>query len=112
MSIDPTAASIERGIAERERLAREVMRLERALAQAHTDNQVLTAERDGLRASSHDVDEMKAELSRLRKIADDADRAADKGYDQAVRDIRDHFKNQTNIEAVNTIENIWMKERA
>jgi len=110
--IDPTAASIERGNAEREELRDEVTRLERALAQAYTDNQVLTADRDGLRAASQSVEETKAELFRLRKIADDAERAEDKGYDQAVRDIRDHFKRQKDLEVVRTIESLWLKERA
>lgn len=112
MSIDPTTAAIERAIYERETLLAEVLRLERALAAAYTDVQVLTADRDRLRTVAETAEASRAELFRLRTIADEADRAFEKGYDQAVREIRDHFKKQNDSDVWGVIEKIWIKERA
>lgn len=54
---------------------------------------------------------LEAELSRLRTISDDADRAFEKGFGQAVHEIRDHFKKQKATDVSDTIEKIWLKER-
>lgn len=112
MSIDPTAASIERGIAEREQLRSEVIRLERALAAAYTEVSSLKAERNGLAADAANIEATRVEVFRLRKIADEADRAFVKGYDRAVREIRDHFKKQKDTDVASVIEKIWLKERS
>jgi hypothetical protein len=48
---DPTTAAIAEQIADRERLQGEVTRLAKALVEAYTLNEVLTAERDRLRAA-------------------------------------------------------------
>lgn len=112
MSIDPTTDEIERSIHEREKLRADVLRLERALAAAYTDVQVLTSERDRLYAVAATVETMKAELFRLRTIADEADRAFEKGFGQAVREILDHFKKEKAADVSNAIETIWLKERS
>lgn len=112
MSMDPTTAAIERAIDVREKLCAEVLRLERALAAAYTDVQVLTAERDRLRTVAEMAEATKTELFRLRTIADEADRAFEKGYDQAVREIHDHFRKQKDTEVSGVINKIWLKERS
>ena len=112
MWIDPTAVSIERGNAEREELRDEVTRLERALQAAYTELGSVKAERDGLAADAANNDAIKSEVFRLRKISDEADCAFDKGYQQAVREIRDHFRKQNAVDVTTTIETIWLKERS
>lgn len=49
MAADPTTAAIAEQIADRERLQGEITRLARALVEAYTANEVLTAERERLR---------------------------------------------------------------
>ena len=110
--IDPTAASIERGNTEREELRNEVTRLERALQAAYTELGGVKAERDGLAADAANVEALKAEVFRLRKISDEADRAFEKGYEQAVHEIRDHFRKQKDEDVTTAIETIWLKERS
>lgn len=112
MWIDPTAASIERGNTEREELRNEVTRLERALQAAYTELGGVKAERDRLAADAAGNEAIKSEVFRLRKISDEADRAFDKGYEQAVREIRDHFRKQNDEGVTMTIEKIWPKERS
>jgi len=68
-----------------------VERLERALVAAYTDVEVLTADRD-----------------RLSKLSDSM---FEKGYDQAVREIRDHFKKLRQPDVVTEVEKIWLKEK-
>lgn len=112
MAIDATAASIERGIAEREQLRKEVHRLELALTAAYTELGGVKAERDSLAADAANIAAIKAEVFRLRRISDEADRAFDKGYDQAVHEICDHFRKQKDEGVTATIEKIWLKERS
>lgn len=71
---DPTSVSIDAQNGERARLRAEVDRLSKALVAAYTDIEVVTAERD-----------------QFRKIADAVAAAFEKGYDQAVDEIRGHF---------------------
>lgn len=86
---DPTTNAISASIAEREKLHTEVGRLEKALVAAYTDVEVLTADRD--------------RLSTL------GDTMFVEGYDQAVREIRDHFKRTLDAEVVVEIEKIWLQ---
>ena len=67
------AITLEAQFAEREQLRAEVDRLSKALVAAYTDVEVVTADRDRLRALS------------------DADADFKKGYDQAVAEIRAYF---------------------
>lgn len=109
---DPTVLSIESANGERDKLRAQVERLERALAAAYTDVSVLTAERDHLRVLADDAEVLRAEGFRLRKITDEADAAFEKGHDQAVHEIRDHFAKVDNGYVVAVIEMIWMKEKS
>ena len=79
---DPTTIAIDAQNNRREQLRVEVSRLERALVAAYTDIEVLKA---------------------------DGDRLFVEGYDQAVREIRDHFKNAKETEIVAEIEKIWLQ---
>lgn len=115
--LDPTTAAIETQIAERDHLRAENQRLGRALAEAYTDVEVVKAERDHLRAEAGRLDALavaaerdhfRAEVARLVKIGDDL---FDKGYDQAVREIRDHFA-KAQPEVAREIEKIWLKRSA
>ena len=90
MTDDPTTAAIEAQNDERAQLRAENHRLSKALVAAYTDVEVVTADRD-----------------RLSKL-DDASFA--KGYDQAVREIRDHFAMARLLAVVLVIEKIWIKE--
>jgi hypothetical protein len=85
---DPTTASIASQNDERDQLRAENMRLSRALVAAYTDVEVVTADRD-----------------RSSKLGDTL---FVEGYDQAVREIRDHFDRKRQIEVVVEIEKIWM----
>lgn len=51
-------------------------------------------------------DHLRAEVARLGKIGD---ALFGEGYDQAVREIRDHFKKIGQLEIAAEIEKIWMK---
>lgn len=81
---DPTTTAIDAQNNEREKLRTEVERLERAL-------EVVTADRD-----------------RITKLGD---ALFVEGYDEAVREIRDHFKKVQETEIVAEIEKIWMKDK-
>jgi hypothetical protein len=93
---DPTTKAIARMNDDRDQLRAEVVRLERSLVAAYTDVEVLSAERDRLCA----------EVQRLSKIGDTM---FVKGYDQAVGEIRDHFRKDKQMEVVSEIEKTWMK---
>lgn len=97
-TIDPTTVSIEAGTAERERLRAEVLRLSQALVAAYTDSEAVSAERDLYRT----------EVERLKKIGDTM---FVEGYDQAVEEIRDHFRKAKQPEVVAEVEKIWMKDK-
>jgi hypothetical protein len=84
---DPTTAAITAQTSEREQLRAEVERLERALVAAYTDVEVAKSERD-----------------RLSKLGDTL---FEKGYDQAAREIRDHFAKSGDHGVVHVIESIW-----
>ena len=60
-------------------------------------------EREQLHA---EVDSLRAEVARLSK---NGDTLFVEGYDQAVGEIRDHFRKAQQIEVVAEIEKIWMK---
>ena len=94
----PTTASIEAGNAERVRLRAEVLRLSQALVAAYTNAETVRADRDRLGA----------EVDRLKKIGDTM---FVEGYDQAVEEIRDHFRKTKQMEIVAEIEKIWMKDK-
>ncbi len=96
--LDPTAASIEAANAERERLRAEVLRLSQALVAAYTDSEAVSSERDLLRA----------EAERAKKIGDTM---FIEGYDQAVVEIRDHFRKAKETAVVAEVEKIWMKDK-
>jgi len=51
---------------------------------------------------------LQAEVDRMTKIGD---ALFVEGYDQAVREIRDHFAKAKDIEVVAEIEKIWLKEK-
>jgi len=89
---DPTTEAIAASTAEREKLHAEVLRLEKALVAAYTDVEVLTADRD--------------------RLSTRGDALFVEGYDQAVREIRDHFKQARQAEVVVEIEKIWLKARS
>ena len=90
-AIDPTTVAIAASNDEREKLRTEVERLERALVAAYTDIEVL-----------------KAVCDRLSTLGDTL---FVEGYDQAVGEIRDHFKKAKETEIVTAIEKIWMKDK-
>ena len=96
--LDPTTASIEAGNAERERLRAEVLRLSQALVAAYTDSEAVSAERDFYRT----------EADRLKKIGETM---FVEGYDQAVEQIRDHFRTAKQPEVVAEVEKLWMKDK-
>ena len=98
VAADPTTASIAAGNAERDRLRAEVLRLSQALVAAYTDAEAVSAERDRYRA----------EAERLTKIGETM---FVEGYDQAVEEIRDHFRTAKQPEIVAEIEKIWMKDK-
>lgn len=97
-TIDPTTASIEDGNVERTRLRAEVLRLSEALVAAYTDSQVVSAERDQLRV----------EADRLKTIGETM---FVEGFDQAVVEIRDHFRKAKDTEVVAEIEKIWLQDK-
>jgi hypothetical protein len=84
---DPTSAAIAAQSAERDQLRAEVDRLARALVAAYTDVEAVKAERD-----------------RLSKLGD---AMFEKGYDQAAREIRDHFAKASDHGIVHVIESVW-----
>ena len=95
-AIDPTTDSFEAANDERARLRVDTLRLSEALVAAYTDATAIAAERDRLRV---DVD-------RLKTIGDTM---FVEGYDQAVGEIRDHFRKAGQHEVVATVETTWMK---
>ena len=97
-TIDPTTASLEAGNAERVRLRAEVLRLSEALAAAYTDSQAVSVERDQLRV----------EADRLKTIGKTM---FVEGFDQAVVEIRDHFRKTGGAEVVAEIEKIWLQDK-
>ena len=97
-TIDPTTASIEAANDERARLRVDTLRLSEALVAAYTDAATVAAARDRLRA----------EVDRLKAIGDTM---FVEGYDQAVGEIRDHFKKAGQPEVVATVETTWMKDQ-
>ena len=90
-TLDPTTAATLAQHEEREQLRAENLRLSRALVAAYTDVEVL-----------------KAEGGRLSSLADTR---FVEGYDQAVREIRDHFTKVENGYIVAVIEEIWLKKK-
>ena len=90
-AIDPTTAAIAAQNGERARLRTEVERLERALVAAYTDVEVVKADRD--------------------RLATLGDAMFVEGYDQAVREIRDHFAKGKETEIITEIEKIWLKDK-
>lgn len=63
---------------------------------------------DAIEAANAERAQLRAEVDRLSKTLA-AYEATDLGYDQAVREIRDHFKKRGDGEVVKEIEAIWMK---
>lgn len=59
-----------------------------------------------IEAQNAERDQLRAEVARLDKIGD---ALFVEGYDQAVREIRDHFKKSRQTDVVAEIEKIWMK---
>ena len=98
LMFDPTTAAVEAAHAERDRLRAEVLRLSQALVAAYTNAEALGAERDRLGA----------ETNRLKKIGDTM---FVEGYDQAVGEIRDHFRKAKEANVVAEVEKIWMKDK-
>ena len=88
--VDPTTAAIEASNIERDQLRAEVPRLERALVAAYTEVEVIKADRD--------------------RLAGLGDALFVEGYDQAVREIRDHFAKQQQTDVAAEIDKIWRKE--
>lgn len=88
---DPTTAAITAKNGERDQLRTEVERLERTLVAAYTDIEVVKADRD-----------------RLAKVGDVL---LVEGYNQAVREIRDHFAKAKETEIVAEIEKIWLEDK-
>ena len=88
--LDPTTAAIAAQNAERDQLRVDVVRLKRALVAAHTEIEVVKADRDRLAALG---DTMFVE-----------------GYDQAVHEIRKHFAKQKRLDVVTEIDKTWSKE--
>jgi len=118
--LDPTTAAIAAQNTERDHLREEVSRLERALVAAYTEIEVVKAERDADRRGrdaaerdrdaelcSQDACVAHAEAERLKKLGDTM---FVEGYDQAVREIRDHFAKRRQIDVVAEIDKTWMKE--
>ncbi len=123
--LDPTTAAIAAQNAERDHLREEVPRLERALVAAYTEIEVIKAERDADRRGrdtaerdrdtehgraelcSQDARAVHAEAAWLKKLGDTM---FEEGYDQAVREIRDHFAKQRQTEVVAEIDKTWRKE--
>ncbi len=95
---DPTTAAIVALNDERDRLRAEAQRLSKALVEAYTTAEGVSADRDYLRA----------EVERLKKIGDTT---FVKGYDQAVGEIRNHFSKAKDMETVAEIEKIWLAEK-
>jgi len=89
--IDPTTAAIASQNADRDQLRADVVRLERSLVAAHTE-----------------IEGVKADRDRLAKLGD---AMFVEGYDQAVREIRDHFAKQRQTEVAAEIDKTWAKER-
>jgi regulator of replication initiation timing len=91
---DPTTAAIMEQLKERDQLRGETSRLREALAAALADVMRVTADRDHLRAEA-------AQRGNAMFV---------EGYDQAVREIRDHFGKQRQPKVSAVIEKIWIKE--
>jgi hypothetical protein len=92
---DPTTAALLTQGADRDQLRAEVERLERALVAALAEVEAVKAERDRLTARG--------------------DALFVEGYDQAVREIRDHFaetEDDVSAVAVAEIEATWMRGSA
>lgn len=60
-----------------------------------------------IEAQNNERDHLRAEVERLGKIGD---AQFVEGYDQAVREIRDHFKKACQLDVVAEIEKIWLKD--
>jgi chromosome segregation ATPase len=121
---DPTTEAITAMNDEREKLRAEVARLEKALVTAYTDIEVLKANYDATargrdeaereRDAQHGRAELcsqearsaHVEIERLKKIGDTM---FIEGYDQAVVEIRDHYKKAKQVEIAAEIETIWIK---
>jgi hypothetical protein len=91
---DPTTAAVMASNDEREQLRDGVSRLERALVAAYTE-----------------IDAVKADRDRLNLISKRGDTMFVEGYNQAVREIRDHFAKAKEAEVVAEIEKIWLKDK-
>lgn len=98
LMFDPTTAAVEAAHAERDRLRAEVLRLSQALVAAYTNAEAVSADRDRLGA----------EVDRLKKIVDTM---FVEGYDQAVGEIRDHFRKAKEPEVAAEIEKIWLQKK-
>lgn len=62
-----------------------------------------------IEAQNDERDHLRAEVVRLGKLGD---AMFVEGYDQAVREIRDHFKKEQKLDVVAEIEKIWQKALA
>jgi hypothetical protein len=61
-----------------------------------------------IEASSDERDRLRVEVARLSKIGDTL---FAEGYDQAVREIRDHFRSAKQVDVADEIEKIWLKHK-
>lgn len=62
-----------------------------------------------IEAMNDERDHLRAEVARLSKIGD---ALFVEGYDQAVREIRDHFSKTRQADVAREIEAIWLKDPA
>lgn len=62
-----------------------------------------------IEARNDELDQLRAENDRLSKLGDTM---FIEGFDQAVREIRDHFKKVCQDEVVTEIEKTWLKGSA
>ena len=95
LPLDPTSTAIAAKNEERDQLRAENQRLSRALVAACTEIEVVTADR-----------------GRLSTLSTRGDAMFVDGYDQAVREIRDHFAKAKAVEVVAEIEKIWLDKKS
>lgn len=72
-----------------------------------TDRAVTDPTTTAITAQNEERDRLCAEVVRLTKIGD---LMFAQGYDQAVREIRDHFKKAQMTDVVAAVETIWMRK--
>lgn len=122
---DPTAAAIEARNVERAQLRNEIECLTRDLAEARTEIEILRADRDATARGrdeierNRDAEHGRAELcaqdargahAEIARLKASADEQFSQGYDQAVREIRDHFAQAKAVDTVGEIEKIWLRK--